>query len=244
MDREEGRRLTPLRAGGTLTRSNAIDRPDSGRRVRLLVELGVLFVLVPVAIWQAIVAWRIPLPLVLQPVLLGLVAYLLWDTTFKLKREFAAGIPRGTLAWIIATFIVVGVGVTVWASVDLPHRFLHLPMNVPVVWIAVMILYPLLSVVPQELVYRTFFFHRYGPLFGDARWFAIVVNGLLFGLAHIIFGNLISIVLSTFLGVLLAWRYDATRSFWAVWLEHSLYGCLIFTVGLGQYFFTGASTIR
>ena len=33
-----------------------------------------------------------------------------------------------------------------------------------------MMLYPVFSVVPQELVFRTFFFHRYGPLFGSARW--------------------------------------------------------------------------
>jgi hypothetical protein len=244
MERQEGGSLTPLCAGGTLARSHAIDHPQNGRRVRLLSEIGVLFVLVPLAIWQAIVIWRVPLPLVLQPVLIGLVAYLLWDKTFKLKRELAAGIQRTTLVRILATFALIGTAVTLWAWIELPHRFLHLPLNVPVVWIAVMILYPLLSVIPQELVYRTFFFHRYGPLFGDARWLAILVNGALFGFAHIIFGNVISIVLSTVLGILLAWRYDATRSFWTIWLEHSLYGCLIFTVGLGQYFFTGASTLR
>ncbi len=241
---DEGRQRSALRARGTLARAQAIVRPDSGRRARLLLEIGVLFILTPLAIRYAIFTWRVPLPMVLQPVLLGLVAYLLWDATFKLKRELAIGVSRSALRSILAAFLVLGAGVALWASQQIPHRFLHLPVNAPVVWIMIMIFYPLVSVIPQELVYRTFFFHRYGPLFADARWLAIGVNGFLFGFAHIIFGSIVSIVLTAFLGVLLAWRYHATRSFWAVWLEHSLYGCLVFTVGLGQYFFTGVASVR
>jgi hypothetical protein len=41
--------------------------------------------------------------------------------------------------------------------------------------------------------------------------------------------------------MLLAYRYEATRSFWAVWIEHTLWGWLVFTIGLGGYFFTGVS---
>ena len=107
-----------------------------------------------------------------------------------------------------------------------------------------MALYPLLSVIAQELVYRTFFFHRYGRLFGDATWAAILANGALFGFGHIIFGNWIAIAGTTVIGCLLAYRYVRTRSFWAVWFEHSLYGALVFTVGLGQFFFTGISNLR
>jgi membrane protease YdiL (CAAX protease family) len=98
-------------------------------------------------------------------------------------------------------------------------------------------------VIPQELIYRTFFFHRYGPLFGEARWLAVAVNGLLFGFAHIIFGSYVSIVLTALLGFLIAWRYERTRSFWGAWLEHTIYGCLIFTIGLGRYFFTGIGSV-
>ena len=52
-----------------------------------------------------------------------------------------------------------------------------------------MLLYPLMSVAVQELVYRTFYFHRYGVLFGDAWWLAILLNGVLFGLGHIVIGT-------------------------------------------------------
>ena len=233
-----------LQAKGTLERTRDISHPELGRRVHLLLELGVIFVLAPLAIRYAIFNWRIPLFLVLQPLLVGFIAYLLWDPTFKLTSELGAAFPQRTLMSILAVFAVVGAAVTLWVMLEIPHRFMQLPQRAPKLWLAIMVLYPLLSVIPQELIYRTFFFHRYGPLFGDARWLAIGVNGALFGFAHLIFGSYVSILLTTLLGWLVAWRYDETRSFWAVWVEHSLYGCLVFTVGLGHYFFTGVAGLR
>ena len=99
---------------------------------------------------------------------------------------------------------------------------------------------PLHRVIAQELVYRTFFFHRYGPLFGSQVAVAVAVNGVLFGYAHIVMGNVFAVWSTALVGMLLAARYVATRSIWAVWLEHSLWGWLVFTVGLGHWFFTGA----
>jgi membrane protease YdiL (CAAX protease family) len=232
-----------LKAAGTLNRPYAISQPEQSRRIRLLLEIGVIFILAPLLMRYAIFTWRIPLFVVLQPVLFGFVAFLLWDDTFKLRRELTVGIDARTLVSIAALFALVAAAVTLWVKYEIAHRFMALPQNAPRLWLMIMIFYPLLSVIPQELVYRTFFFHRYGPLFGDARWLAILVNGLLFGFAHVIFGSYVSVLLTAFLGCLLAWRYDATRSFWAVWLEHSLYGCLVFTVGLGHYFFTGVSRL-
>ena len=43
------------------------------------------------------------------------------------------------------------------------------------------------------------------------------------------------------MALLFAWRYQSSRSYWALVLEHALYGNLIFTVGLGRYFYTGVS---
>ncbi|HXZ68156.1 MAG TPA: CPBP family intramembrane glutamic endopeptidase [Alphaproteobacteria bacterium] len=106
-------------------------------------------------------------------------------------------------------------------------------------WAIIMVFYPLVSAFPQELIYRTLFFHRFGALFGNARALAAAVNGILFGFAHIMFGSWISVVLSGSLGFVIAWRYSRARSFWGAWFEHALYGDLVFTVGLGRYFFTG-----
>ena len=100
----------------------------------------------------------------------------------------------------------------------------------------VMLLYPAMSVVVQELVYRTFYFHRYGALFGRAWWLAILINGILFGLGHIVIGTDLAIYGTMATGMLFAYRYAVTRSFWAVFIEHTLWGALVFTVGLGRLF--------
>lgn len=232
-----------LEAAGTLPRRPAITRPEKHRRLRLILEIGAIFLLAPLLMRYAIFTWHIPLFIVLQPVLIGFIAYLLWDRTFELRRELSVGISRAALLSILGLFTVVAAVITLWVKLEIEHRFMALPQNAPRLWLTIMIFYPLLSVIPQELVYRTFFFHRYGPLFADARWLAILVNGCLFGFAHVIFDSYVSILLTTFLGWLVAWRYDVTKSFWSVWLEHSLYGCLVFTVGLGHYFFTGISRL-
>lgn len=233
-----------LEARGTLARDPEITRPATRRRLRLLLELGLLFVAAPLLMRHAIFGLKLPLPLVLQPVLIGFVLYLLWDRTFRVRSELGTGFGLRVLGSILLIFAGAGGAIAAFVHTEMPEHFLRLPSRAPHVWLMIMVFYPLLSVIPQELIYRTFFFHRYGPLFGNARWLAIAVNGGLFGFAHIIFGSYVSIVLTAILGCLLAWRYDQTRSFWAVWLEHALYGCLIFTVGLGHYFFTGVASIR
>jgi membrane protease YdiL (CAAX protease family) len=232
--------LPDLAAAGSLPRMPELARPSNGRRLRLAVELMLLFVVLPLAIAGAIPAFRVSLLLLLPPVLIAVIAYLLWDRTFSLVRELAIGFRWRELLAIVATFLVVGGAVSAWVWLERPGEFLAFPTYRPELWMAVIVLYPLLSALPQELFYRTFFFHRYGPLFSQ-RWIAIVANGALFGFAHVVIGNGVSIALSAALGLLLAYRYTRTSSVWAAWVEHTLYGWLVFTVGLGRYFFTGVS---
>lgn len=230
-----------LRAHGSLglaTLTAAAQHTRAGRTIEMLA----LFLGAPAAMSYAVFHQHIPLFVVLQPVLLGFVTFLLLDRSFSLKRELRRGFGLGALANIILIFSA-SAGLIAWATMKLyPHLFLSFPVERFRLWVIVMVFYPLLSVIAQELVYRTFFFHRYGALFGDRRWLAIVVNGVFFGYGHLIFGNAVAIVGTTVLGVLLAWRYSETRSFWAVWFEHTLYGWLVFTIGLGRFFFTGVAT--
>lgn len=243
MSLEAGQRHPILQARGTLARARPDSHPENARRLRLLIEMGVLFLALPLAIRYAIFSWRVSLPLVLQSTLLGVILFLLWDRTFRMRTEIRPALSKRVVLSICAIFLGIAAAITLYIYVEIPHRLLEFPTRNPSLWLAVMIFYPLASVIPQELIYRTFFFHRYGPLFGEARWLAYVVNGLLFGFAHVIFGSYVSIALTAILGCLLAWRYDETRCFWAVWLEHSLYGCFIFTIGLGHYFFTGVASL-
>lgn len=233
--------LSWLSAGGSIDRDG--NGPGLLLRCWLVVELMLLFVGLPLALKHAVHIERMPLFMVLQPVLLAFIVFLLWDRWFLLRRELIKGFRLSDLGSILAVFLIGGGMVAAFMAQEMPERFLAFPKYRYETYERVMILYPLVSVVTQELVYRTFFFHRYGSLFGEMRWAMIVVNGVLFGFAHIVFDNAVAIIGTGVIGMLLAYRYATTRSFWAVFIEHTLWGWLVFTVGLNKFFFTGISNM-
>jgi membrane protease YdiL (CAAX protease family) len=108
----------------------------------------------------------------------------------------------------------------------------------PLIGLSVIVLYPILSVYPQELMYRTFFFHRYGGLFSRPNAL-LVANAVLFGWSHIIVHNAIAMLLATVGGLLFARTYQRSRSTALVTLEHALYGDFVFVVGVGGMFVNG-----
>jgi uncharacterized protein len=188
----------------------------------------------------AVFEHKVPLFYALPPVLGLMIVLLFTDPSFRLKRELMRGFSFATLYSILILFAI-GAAVVVYAMAKLmPDRLFALAVERPGKWAKIMVLYPFTSVLAQELVYRAFFFHRYGPLF-KSRWTLIAVNALVFGFAHILFRNWVAVGATIIGGALFAWRYERTRSFWAVWVEHVLWGWLMFTVGLGVYFFTGVA---
>jgi hypothetical protein len=224
-----------LRAAGTVSR-----RPVSvAWRVWLALELLLLFVAAPIGMEMLIHQQRIPLFVALLPVLGVVVLMLVLDQTFQLRRELSRWFGWRTALTILLIFVVGGAAVTYWVKVTHPGWFMDMPTNRPETWKRVMLLYPIGSVLAQEIIYRTFYFHRYGPLFGRFALFGLLLNGPLFGLAHIVVGTPFALVSTCFTGLLFAVRYHTARSFWAVWIEHALWGWLVFTVGLNHYFFTG-----
>ncbi len=74
-------------------------------------------------------------------------------------------------------------------------------LNKPLMWFIILLVYSLLSVYPQELLYRLFFFQRYSVLFKN-EYLLIFVNAIVFSLAHLFFRNALVIII-TFLGGIL-----------------------------------------
>lgn len=99
-------------------------------------------------------------------------------------------------------------------------------------WIFILFFYSLFSVYPQELIYRTFFFQRYQTLFKNKRLF-LCLNAALFSFAHIFFMNSLVMLLTFIGGLLFAITFYRTRSTVMVSIEHAIYGCWLFTVGMG-----------
>src|SRR5262249_50360457 len=102
-------------------------------------------------------------------------------------------------------------------------------------WLTVLLLYPVCSVLPQEVLYRRFLFARWRALGGSDAW-ALGASAAAFAGLHAIYGNVCAVTLTLVGGWFFADTYRRTGSLGLVCLEHALYGALIFTMGLGSYF--------
>jgi len=141
---------------------------------------------------------------------------------------------------ILARFAAGGLVMTAATYALLPEHFLELPRQHPRLWLLILVLYPLLSVYPQELIYRAFFFAQAPRLLPHVRaaWF-LALNVALFGFAHLVFRNVWAPLLSAAGGLLFATTYLKSRSVMCATFEHALWGNLIFTLGLGPLFAGG-----
>lgn len=242
-----------MRAGGTIPATGVLSWPVWLWR---WIEMALLFGLAPIVMTWLVHGERIPLlsdyipagtkiPIfvVLLPVLFIAAFLLLIDPTFRLRDELRRGLGWRNALSIVLIFLIMGGAATWWIQTYHPAWFLEFPTNRPETYKRIMIAYPIFSVAAQELLYRPFFFHRYGALFGTQAWLIVIVNGLLFGYAHIVMGSTFAVAATALGGLILAARYAMTRSFWAVFIEHTLWGWLVFTIGLGRYFFTGVSNV-
>lgn len=199
-------------------------------RLRLALEFALVFLGLPLII----VAFKIQLLMFIALWTGGIATYYFCRKLKVQATDWRAGIvPMLRRFALFAPLIVL----LSWYLV--PHLFLELPRQQPLLWLAVLVLYPTLSVWPQEIIYRQLIYHRYHPLFGQGAGY-IAVSAASFGYAHLIMINWLAIAMTTIGGYIFASDYAARRSLVIVCLEHALYGCLIFTVGLGRYFYTGS----
>ncbi len=129
-------------------------------------------------------------------------------------------------------------GILLLTLVLVPDHLFSFPLQRPIFWAAVMVLYPLLSVIPQEFVLRSFFFRRYLLLFPQP-WMIVAASAFCFGFVHIVLRNPVAPVLTILAGFVFAQSYSQHRSLKWVAIEHAAYGCVLFTIGLGTYFLVG-----
>ncbi len=206
-------------------------------RVGLAAEFFVIFIFLPLAFYFHF----IPLPPIpaLWLVAIYCFARLMQDASFDRRKLWnpASFYPR---AWqIFLLFLISAVGVGLCVAYFAPQLLFNFIKRSPIFWTLLMVLYPIFSVYPQGLIYRAFFFERYQRLFPTDFW-RIAVSALAFSFVHIVFRNPIAVSLTLIGGVIFAWRYAATNSLFTSAFEHALYGCWMFTIGLGDFFYKGA----
>jgi len=206
-------------------------------KVFLALECACLFVALPVLIFLHTTRWNVPLAL------WGVTAYavviLNKTTDFSWRRAWAGSSLKPYDFWVITSrFVISSIGVVFLAEWIEPDFLFNLPHQKPLFWLLIMALYPLLSALPQEIVFRTFFMRRYAPLF-SRNGEMLAAAGFAFGFIHIVFHNPISPLLSFICGFFLSSSYAVHQSLKRATIEHGFYGDMVFTVGLGYYFIVG-----
>ncbi len=134
---------------------------------------------------------------------------------------------------ILLLFLAVIIVTTLFVYIMDANKLFCVVLNKPLMWISILGVYTLLSVWPQEIIYRTFFFSRYEELFQNKK-LLIFVNAILFSLAHLFFKNTLVIVLTFVGGLLFAYTYYKTKSTLLASIEHAIYGNWLFTIGMGE----------
>tara|TARA_R110002126_G_scaffold274972_1_gene420314 strand:- start:53472 stop:54113 length:642 start_codon:yes stop_codon:yes gene_type:complete len=197
-----------------------------------LAEICFLFIITPVILFLSI-----PILFKVIYLLLGVVYIILLSIFIEklIKVNVDKKSKENALKQIGIRFLIIAFLTSLVLYVQDRESLFNVMLNKPLLWLRFSGVYILFSVIPQELIYRTFFVKRYQELIKNKTIF-ILINALLFSFAHIWFQSWI--VLSfTFIGSLLfTSTYLQTKSSWLIILEHSFYGVWLYTVGYGALF--------
>jgi membrane protease YdiL (CAAX protease family) len=236
-DVDQGSQPGSLALEGALAQDFAPVSVSTRRAVVLVVELSVIFLGVPLAIYFRVVP-NLPI-LFLILIAMGAVVVLRGDASFDRIRLFNVkdAAERFRQVVIRDAVLLVVLGLAVWYLA--PQLLFSLVKQAPWRWAAIMALYPVFSVYPQELLYRVYFSHRYEPLFGTGPAM-IAASAVAFAFVHIIFHNWLAVALSLVGGILFSLTYRWSRSLLLTCIDHMVFGNFIFTIGLGQFFFHAA----
>ncbi|MCA8878814.1 MAG: CPBP family intramembrane metalloprotease [Rhodobacteraceae bacterium] len=153
-------------------------------------------------------------------------------------RDIARGWGRVDWHRVAVVGAVTAVGGYGVVLVSAPDSAFALLREHPGFMLAILVLYPVLSALPQEIVFRVLFFRRYGEILprGPA---AIGLNAAVFALAHLMYWNWIVGVMTFVGGIAFAEAYLRRRSFATAVAAHAVAGDLVFLIGLGIYFYSG-----
>jgi membrane protease YdiL (CAAX protease family) len=212
------------------------DRSDAVFKTARAIECVVLFLAAPAVLAEFMRRWML-FPAIWALGALCLVL-LLTDPTFNRRRLWNLRGAERHWSLMLGLGVVGAAVLTAILWVYAPGSHFGLPRNYPTRWALIMVLYPVLSVYPQEIAFRAFFMHRYHALFGRGAGM-VLASAAAFGWAHLVMRNGWAMGFSAIGGVLFGVTYLRTRSLAAACLEHAWYGWVLFTVGWGPWFYHG-----
>jgi len=194
-----------------------------------LTELFIIFILFPVSFTFSFALWI--------KFAFGLIGFIyIVYILLKVEKEQFKIVPNinWNFFWkqTILKFIIISVLTSLFVWFTNRGNFFNVMINKPTLWLFFSFVYSFFSVYPQELIYRTFFFHRYQSLFRQNSQF-IFFNAIVFSLGHIFFKNTLVLIITFLGGILFAITFNRTKSTFLVSIEHAIYGSWLFTVGMG-----------
>lgn len=199
----------------------------------ILAEFITIYILLPLLFFYKV----IPL-LLLIPVLWLVAVY----SIFILKKHrvavFSFSYAKEDLKEIFYRFLLISLIIAYFTYIVYPEKLFVFILTNPLVALIIFILYPLLSVTAQEIIFRRFFFFRYRQLFPANL--ILFFNVFAFGFVHIVFQNYLAVLFTLAGGYLFAKTYLKRGSLFTVFIEHSLYGNGLIAIGLGEFFYHGA----
>ncbi|MDJ0630111.1 MAG: CPBP family intramembrane metalloprotease [Rhodobacter sp.] len=154
-------------------------------------------------------------------------------------RDLFAG--AGRIDWrFVALFSLATVAVgTVVILTFRPEAFGFLIRQNPGLMLMIALLYPVLSALPQEVVFRPLFFRRYAAVLPEGVTAQLLLNSAVFSFAHLMYWSWIVAAMTFSGGLAFAWAYRVRGNFPEAVVLHSLAGVIVFALGLGVYFYSG-----
>lgn len=206
--------------------------------------LAAEFLLLCVALPTVIIVYRLAPHMFIF--LWGATAYCALVLWFRHRHIWPEVWNWGAVTWhnlkpIFLRWVAGCVVMTIFLYFVDPSRMFELVQERPRLVVFLLLLYPLLSALPQEFIFCSFFFERYKPFF-KTGWPMIFASAVVFAYAHVLFINWVAPLLSFIAGLIFAETYARHKSLALVTIEHGLYGNYLFVVGLGWYFYGGAVT--
>lgn len=166
----------------------------------------------------------------------GVTLFVVYKLKYEEKFCFATLLKKVDWAYCFFFFIIFLISGYLYTYALDESLLFNFPRESFFVWLIVMFIYPFLSVIPQEIIFRVFFFRRYKTYFLNKNTFLVVINSIVFSFCHIVFNNLHALVITGIVSPIFAHAYN-NKSFLTCVVIHTLGGQIIFTLGLGKYFF-------
>ena len=200
----------------------------------LRIEFAALYIGAPL-----IIALFMPTHLLFEALavfsVVGLV--LLWATGGFEWRSLVRGWRRIRWRSVLAIALATLISGYVILSLTNPDALFAMAQRRPMLMLMIWALYPILSALPQELIFRALFFHRYRALLPKGRG-GYALNAAIFSFAHLMYWSWLVCAI-TFVGGWIFARAYVRQGFPSAWLLHAVAGNVLFTVGMGYYFYSG-----